>query len=530
MRTQLLAAHACILKRAWGWSGWTDDDRRAALSELEAAAAGGAGARAAAVALASLEAVVSEFAPATASPLGQPWEYHERCRASLQREWLPRLWGLAVGASAAAASAAVGGGGAGGGGGGDALLVDPDAAAAADAALSLASTVLSWDFHGTGGRGSGGPHGGGGDTPSIIQVCPTREFRDLLLRNPAVSALLATLPRLQAAARGAEGSSAGPQASRLFASARQVVVLLCSLDGIGVFPSPSASHKGGSGDANAAAAAAEAAAAEARRALASGDRVGLVTVDGRILAHVAPGEGAAHMIRVYDALLGATEVVDHDLTDVDDEELVVLVARYLRHQDGIDFASPQRAGGWDLGGLVAHASRALEGEQAKEAARGEVLAPSPVSVLLRRFCRARGIPLPYRPDPRDGAKAPGLATALREAAGRTRVPRTLVVMTDFDGIGDPEPLVAAVKLLRAHGHALVFVAPDARHFADAPARAVERDLALTYGRGEERRLREARALFGKLGAPVFIPKKDEPAALVIARARAAKLSTMGRTA
>ena len=267
VRTQLLAAHACILKRAWGWSGWTDDDRRAALSELEAAAAGGAGARAAAVALASLEAVVSEFAPATASPLGQPWEYHERCRASLQREWLPRLWGLAVGASAAAASAAVGGGGgAGGGGGGDALLVDPDAAAAADAALSLASTVLSWDFHGTGGRGSGGPRGGGGDAPSIIQVCPTREFRDLLLRNPAVSALLATLPRLQAAARGAEGSSAGPQASRLFASARQVVVLLCSLDGIGVFPSPSASHKGGSGDANAAAAAAEAAAAEARRA------------------------------------------------------------------------------------------------------------------------------------------------------------------------------------------------------------------------------------------------------------------------
>lgn len=111
VRTQLLAAHACILKRAWGWEAWTDADRRGALAELEAAAAGGAGARAAAVALASLEAVVSEFSPATASPLGQPLEYHERCRASLQREWLPRLWGLAVGASAAAAAAAVGGGG-----------------------------------------------------------------------------------------------------------------------------------------------------------------------------------------------------------------------------------------------------------------------------------------------------------------------------------------------------------------------------------------------------------------------------------
>ena len=266
----------------------------------------------------------------------------------------------------------------------------------------------------------------------------------------------------------------------------------------------------------------EAAAAEARRAIESGDRVGLVTVDGRILANVAPGEGAKQMIRVYDALLGATEVVDHDLTDVEDDELIAIVARYVRHQDGIDFALRERAGGWDVGGLLAHATRALEGDQAKEAARSEVLAPSPVSAVLRRFCRARGIPLPYRPDPRDGAKAPGLALALREAAGRTRVPRTIVVMTDFDGIGDPEPLVAAVKLLRSHGHALVFVAPDARHFAAAPTTAVERDLSLTYGRSEERRLREARSLFGKLGAPVFVPKRDEPAALVVARARSAR--------
>lgn len=263
----------------------------------------------------------------------------------------------------------------------------------------------------------------------------------------------------------------------------------------------------------------EAAASEARRAIDSGDRVGLVTVDGRILAHVAPGEGAKQMIRVYDALLGATEVVDHDLTDVDDDELIAIVARYVRHQDGIDFASRDRPGGWDAVGLVAHATRALDGDQAKEAARVEVVAPSPISAVLRRFCRARGIPLPYRPDPRDGAKAPGLAIALREAAGRTRVPRTIVVMTDFDGIGDPEPLVAAVKLLRSHGHALVFVAPDARHFAEAPVTAVERNLSMTYGRSEERRLREAHALFGKLGAPVFVAKKDEPAALVVARAR-----------
>ncbi len=262
----------------------------------------------------------------------------------------------------------------------------------------------------------------------------------------------------------------------------------------------------------------EAAAAEARRALDAGDRVGLVTVDGRILAHVPPGEGAAHLLRIYDALVAATEVVDHDLTDVDDDELLATVARYVRQQDGIEFAAPDRPSGWDTEGLFAHVSRSLAGESGREAARPEIHAPSPISALLRRFCRARGIPLPYRADPRDGSKAPGLAAALREAAGHARAPRTLVAITDFDGLGDLEPLVAAVKLVRAHRHALLFVAPDARHFAPAPSTALERELALAYGRGEERRLREAVRVLGHLGAPVVVPAAGEAAVTAIARA------------
>lgn len=262
----------------------------------------------------------------------------------------------------------------------------------------------------------------------------------------------------------------------------------------------------------------EAAAAEARRALDAGDRVGLVTVDGRILAHVPPGEGSAHLLRVYDALVAATEVVDHDLTDLDDDELLATVARYVRQQDGIDFGAPERPSGWDTEGLFAHVSRSLAGEPVREAARPEIHAPSPVSALLRRFCRVRGIPLPYRADPRDGAKAPGLAAAVREAAGHARAPRTLVVVTDFDGLGELEPLVAAVKLVRAHRHALLFVAPDARHFAPAPASPLERGLMLAYGRGEDRRLREAARVLGRLGAPVVVPAPGEAPATAIARA------------
>jgi len=262
----------------------------------------------------------------------------------------------------------------------------------------------------------------------------------------------------------------------------------------------------------------EAAAAEARRTIDVGDRVGIVTVDGRVLAHVAPGEGARQMIQIYDALLGATEVVDQDLTDIEEDELVSIVARYIRNQDGVDFAAKDRPGGWNVAALVRHVSRSL----GAESPRDQPVASSPASALLRRFCRARGIPLPYRPDPRDGAKGPGLAAALRETGGRTRVPRSVVVITDFDALGDPATLIAAVKLLRSHGHSIGFVVPDARSFAPAPESELEKDLARVYGRGEERRLREARALLAPLGAPIVAATREDQPGLVVARAQSGR--------
>ena len=31
-----------------------------------------------------LEAIVGEFSPPTASPMGMPWDFHEKCRASFE--------------------------------------------------------------------------------------------------------------------------------------------------------------------------------------------------------------------------------------------------------------------------------------------------------------------------------------------------------------------------------------------------------------------------------------------------------------
>ena len=260
----------------------------------------------------------------------------------------------------------------------------------------------------------------------------------------------------------------------------------------------------------------EAAATEARRALDAGDRIGLVTVDGRLLSHVAPNDGRPHLLRIFEALLAATEAVDEDLTEVDDDEVAGVVGRYVRQQDGVDFGRDDGRG-WNVPMLVRHVKDALADVEDRE----HVRASSPAGALLRRFCRVRGIPLPYRPDPRDGAKGPGLAGALREAGGRNRTPMSVVVITDFDGVGDPEELRNAAKLLRMHGHAVSFVVPDATTFAEAPTDPLEADVFRVYAHTEARHYREARATFAPLGIPVVRATAADTPGLVIVRAQRA---------
>ncbi len=243
----------------------------------------------------------------------------------------------------------------------------------------------------------------------------------------------------------------------------------------------------------------ELAAAQARAWLERGDRVGLLTVDGRVLSCVDPGEGAAHLIRIYDALLTATEIVDADLTTLDDREVIDLVARYVRHQDGLDF-SIGRNGRWDVQSLAAHtrtllSPRALDVPQAQTGA----------GVELRRFCRERGIQLPHRVTPPGGDKAKGLAEGLKRAAGHIRAPRTVLLVTDLDGVVDYDLIAATTRMMHRRGHTLSVAMPDARALDQAaPTSPLDEDLRTIYGRAEVRRLREARNILGRLGVPIAV--------------------------
>jgi uncharacterized protein (DUF58 family) len=245
--------------------------------------------------------------------------------------------------------------------------------------------------------------------------------------------------------------------------------------------------------------------AQARSWLELGDRVGLACVDGRVIGNVQSGEGPAQLIRIYDALLTTTEVVDADLTTVDDRAVIDLVARYVRHQDGLDFGHSRS--GWDVSSLVQHVksvspvARPGETPQASTQAGAE----------LRRFCRERGLSLTHRATPTGGDKAEGLANALRLAGGHTKVPQTVVLVTDLDGIVDYEGLRAAARMLARRGHSLSVLVPDAQALGAPRTRAdIDGELRVIYGRAEQRRLREATQRFTQLGVPVNVVRPHQP--------------------
>jgi len=252
----------------------------------------------------------------------------------------------------------------------------------------------------------------------------------------------------------------------------------------------------------------ELAASLLRAALERGDQAGVVTVDGRVVAHAPAREGLAQMANLDEVLLGATEVIDADLTEPTDDDIVALVARYVRHQDGLEFRT---ARGYDLDGLSRHVRTALANEHELRELSKSALSSDPRIQVLRRFCRARAIELRYRTEARGPGKAQGLSDALRAAAGGSRVPRAIIVITDFDGVTDPNVLEATLRMLRARQHAVSFVVPDAQSLLPRPSSRLIADLQLVYGLAEARRTADMRAFLYKLGVPLTVSSRRNTA-------------------
>jgi uncharacterized protein (DUF58 family) len=264
-------------------------------------------------------------------------------------------------------------------------------------------------------------------------------------------------------------------------------------------------------------AAAEWCASYAQAALAAGDRVGLVTFDGRIVAEVRPNDGPAHRRRLVAPLLDAMTPVDEDLTDLTYSELVVQVARYLLYQEGTEsrvrrapalddpswpnLVSSSTGELYDLRAVLTAVDRALASAAAHKgtpgAAAASFAAAASPTVRLRQFCRLRGIELEPRRGDEAGRRARGLAAALEHAA-RGRGAQRIVIVSDLEDLElGFDDVARAIRLVRRRGHQLVCVVP-APPVADLPLP----ELRELVGWAEARRARAAWRRVAALGVRV----------------------------
>jgi uncharacterized protein (DUF58 family) len=294
------------------------------------------------------------------------------------------------------------------------------------------------------------------------------------------------------------------------------------------------------------------AAAYARGALESGDRVGLMTFDGRILGEARPNDGPVHRLRIVERLMEAMSVVDEDLTELTDSELVSVVARYLLLQEGIDArlrkAPPIDDPSWNtlaaspsgelydlrvvqeaVAAAVAAHRRRSGSEEPREPGRTPRANRSEPETL-RLFCKLRGIELPYRRSPEAGRRARGLAAALERAAAGRGTQRIVVISDLLELEGDLAPVTRALRLARRRGHHLVCAQPLARLSAEpaigerssdgdaAPAMLTAMEI---FGWNERRRERVAERRLAGLGVRV-VPFTAESAAQLFLRVAPAR--------
>lgn len=261
------------------------------------------------------------------------------------------------------------------------------------------------------------------------------------------------------------------------------------------------------------------AASFARWAIDAGDRVGLVTFDSRIYSLLPPSDGRPHLARIVDRLMELWHVVDEDLTNLTDAELVRAVAEFVLYQEGVDvrlrhapardsdlwarIVMDERGTLYDRAALARWVQSAMERQRRRSAQPWRpVVASSPETKLLRRYCRAQGIQLPYRSgDDVLGSKDRGFQEALRQA-GASRSAQLLLLLSDLEGVTLGRQTRSRLALTARRHHPVVVV-PHAPAFGPDPQEGAARRVADILRRDESLRAARLSRAISRYGIPVL---------------------------
>ncbi|MBP46672.1 MAG: hypothetical protein CMH53_01925 [Myxococcales bacterium] len=179
------------------------------------------------------------------------------------------------------------------------------------------------------------------------------------------------------------------------------------------------------------------------------------------LVSVAPTVGYGAVQRADRALLDARRAVHESVTPMHEQVLVSKVAAYLQAIEGVDLV-----GGDTRLSAVMRRQRTVMAALARLPPRERqaiTRGPDPSAradlSILRRFCRCRGITLPYRQPMSADARVEGMVSALQQLRRARQGPFFVVLISDYVGFADVcGPLWRALARATHGGHRGLMVA------------------------------------------------------------------------
>jgi uncharacterized protein (DUF58 family) len=192
------------------------------------------------------------------------------------------------------------------------------------------------------------------------------------------------------------------------------------------------------------------------------DPFGLALVDGRVVDQRPVLEGVAAIRDADRALLDIRRAVADDLTPLEEDELTRVVAGYLTAVERV----PLPADGEDphvrehfRQRLVMAALARLPERERLPMLRGPEPSARPDLAILRRFCRAMDLTLPYRTALSPPHRVEGLVEGVAAAMAARKGPFAIVIISDFRRLsGGCGPLWLAFARARAAGNRVLAVA------------------------------------------------------------------------
>ena len=256
----------------------------------------------------------------------------------------------------------------------------------------------------------------------------------------------------------------------------------------------------------------------ARIVLKGNDRCGLITFDEKIYGHMQPREGAAHLRNMTQHLIGISNVVDGELSELDEQEVIEALVRYLLLQERLDFRrrAPRRKTTrsfedvYDVELLNRWLKRVIPKEERRfddPSLNTGVLNYDELS-LARRYCHLRGVEIPYRAELRYGTKEKGLVEALEVVMRETRHPHVIIVISDLTGLVNTDQLQQVLTLARKRRHKLGVLAPFTPDYVDQPVASNEEGAKV-----ETPQMRRAKALHDIFSAAEARPRRAVKKAL-----------------